>query len=218
MSDEPQKRFEETLTLDPRLDSAGREGLAGTALGNVYDPERSGGEVTRPPDGQAKDAQPQWRKDFAIDTPEDNHVARRDFAKFIVLTSGAFVVGQGFIAVQSLLRRNRMPPSRARIASIASLEPGTATTFNYPGEHDPCLLLRTDDGQLLAYSQKCTHLSCAVVPRMEEGVLHCPCHEGYFDMLTGANIAGPPPRPLPLIELDIVGDDVFAVAVHERTI
>lgn len=159
---------------------------------------------------------PQWRKDFAIDTPENNYVARRDFAKFIVLTSGAFVVGQGFIAAGSLLRRNRVPPGRARIASLSELEPGTATTFNYPGESDPCLLLRTDDGQLLAYSQKCTHLSCAVVPRMEEGVLHCPCHEGYFDMLTGANIAGPPPRPLPLIELAIEGDDVFAVAVHER--
>ena len=162
--------------------------------------------------------EPQWRTDFAIDVPEDNYVARRDFTKFIVLTSGAFVAGQGFIAVQSLLRRNRRPPGRARIASLAALELGTATTFNYPGENDPCLLLRTEDGQLLAYSQRCTHLSCAVVPRMEEGVLHCPCHEGYFDMLTGANIAGPPPRPLPRIELEIDGDDVFAVAVHERMI
>src|SRR6186997_3425150 len=110
MSDDPQKRFEKALALDARLDSPQREGLAGIARGDVYDPDRDSGEITRAPDAKAKDAQPQWRKDFAIDTPEDNYVARRDFAKFIVLTSGAFVVGQGFIAAQSLLRSNRLPP------------------------------------------------------------------------------------------------------------
>jgi Rieske Fe-S protein len=56
-----------------------------------------------------------------------------------------------------------------------------------------------------------------VVPRVAEGVLHCPCHEGYFDLLTGRNIAGPPPRPLPKITLEVVADDVFAIGVEERT-
>ena len=70
---------------------------------------------------------------------------------------------------------------------------------------------------LVAYSQSCTHLSCAVVPRVAEGVLHCPCHEGYFDLRTGRNIAGPPPRPLPRIELVVEGQDVYAVGVQEST-
>jgi Rieske Fe-S protein len=69
-----------------------------------------------------------------------------------------------------------------------------------------------------ARGQACTHLSCAVVPRIEEGVIHCPCHEGYFDLFTGRNIAGPPPRPLPRIELDVRGDVVFAVGIVERTV
>ncbi|HTM18966.1 MAG TPA: Rieske (2Fe-2S) protein, partial [Kofleriaceae bacterium] len=98
-------------------------------------------------------------------------------------------------------------------AALADLPPGTATTFAYPGEHDPCLLIRTRDGELLAYSQKCTHLSCAVVPRIDEGVIHCPCHEGFFDLRTGRNIAGPPPRPLPRIDLEVVGGEVFAVSI-----
>ena len=76
------------------------------------------------------------------------------------------------------------------------------------------MLIHTADGELLAYSQKCTHLSCAVVPRLEAGVLHCPCHEGYFDLRTGRNLAGPPPRPLPRIELEVDGDDVYAIAVR----
>jgi Rieske Fe-S protein len=145
-------------------------------------------------------------------------VARRDFAKFLVLTSGAFVVGQAWIATQSLVRSRRKPPGRAKIGSLSALSLGTAVMFTYPTEHDPCLLIRTRDDKLLAYSQKCTHLSCAVVPLLDEGILRCPCHEGIFDLATGRNIAGPPPRPLPAIELEVVGDDVFAIGVKERTV
>ena len=56
------------------------------------------------------------------------------------------------------------------------------------------------------------------VTRIEEGVLHCPCHEGYFDLKTGRNIAGPPPRPLPKIALSVEGDDIYAIGVDERTV
>ena len=37
---------------------------------------------------------PKWRRDFPIDSPQDQYVARRDFMKFMVLTSLAFAVGQ----------------------------------------------------------------------------------------------------------------------------
>ena len=43
------------------------------------------------PDGRPSDEQPKWRKDFPIDTAQDNYVARRDFTKFMVLISGSFV-------------------------------------------------------------------------------------------------------------------------------
>ncbi len=218
MADDPQSRFEDDLSLDARVDSAAREGLTGTARADLYEPTRAAGEYTVPPDGRPLDVQPQWRKDFSIDWPRDHFVARRDFAKFLVLTSGAFVVGQGWIAVQNLLRDRRPPPARARVGSLSALAPGSATTFVYPGEHDPCLLIRTEDGELYAYSQKCTHLSCAVVPRIEDDVIHCPCHEGYFDLRTGRNIAGPPPRPLPAIQLEVQGDEIYAVAVLNRPV
>ncbi|TMQ10901.1 MAG: Rieske 2Fe-2S domain-containing protein [Deltaproteobacteria bacterium] len=134
-----------------------------------------------------------------------------------MLTSGAFVAGQAWIAAKSLVRRRGAPPPRVRIAGLADLAPGTAMMFAYPTEHDPCLLIRMRDGRLLAYSQKCTHLSCAVIPELERGLLRCPCHEGIFDLATGRNIAGPPPRPLPAIALDVAGDDVFATGVVEGT-
>lgn len=202
--------------IDPRLDDAGREGLAGTAHTNVYEPTRDPEDVTIAPDQRPASEQPRWRRDFAIDWPEDDFVARRDFAKFLVLTSGAFVAGQAWVAAKSLLRHRRAAPPRVRIASLSALALGSSTMFAYPDADDPCLLIRTLDDKLLAYSQKCTHLSCAVIPELERGILRCPCHEGIFELSTGRNIAGPPPRPLPVIQLDVVGDDVFAVGVVER--
>lgn len=218
MADDPQTRFERDQTIDPRIDSAGREGLTGTARGDIYEPADDPENVTIAPDQRPMAEQPRWRTDFATDWPEDNFVARRDFAKFLVLTSAAFVAGQAWIAAQSLVRSRRAPPGRVKIGSLSALPPGTVVMFAYPAPHDPCLLIRTREGTLLAYSQKCTHLSCAVVPRLDEGILHCPCHEGIFELATGRNIAGPPPRPLPVIELEVVGDDVFAVGVKERSV
>jgi Rieske Fe-S protein len=178
------------------------------------DPE----DVTRPPDNRPMREQPRWRQDFAIDWPEDNFVARRDFAKFLVLTSGAFVAGQAWIAAKSLVRDRRSLPGRVKIAALSQLPRGSVLMFAYPEPHDACLLIRMPDGKLLAYSQKCTHLSCAVVPRLDEGILQCPCHEGVFELATGRNIAGPPPRPLPKITLEIAGDDVFAISIEETTV
>ncbi len=187
--------------------------VPGPSDGPIRDPE----DVTVAPDGRPMEKQPRWRQDFAIDTPEANFVARRDFAKFLVLTSGAFVAGQAWIAAKSLVRERRPKPGRMRIASLAALPLGSATMFAYPGEQDPCLLIRLRDGKLLAYDQKCTHLSCAVIPELDKGILRCPCHEGIFELATGRNIAGPPPRPLPVIELEIQGDDVYAIGVKAVT-
>lgn len=183
-----------------------------------FDETREDDDITVAPDGRPAEEQPLWRNDFPIDRPADELVARRDFAKFLVLTSCAFVAGQGWIAAQHLMKKNRPAPPRARIARTGDVAVGASVMFQYPGEHNPCLLIRLEDGTLVAYSQECTHLSCAVIPKVSEGILHCPCHEGYFDLRTGRNIAGPPPRPLPKILLEVRGEDVYAVGVEPRTV
>jgi Rieske Fe-S protein len=104
-----------------------------------------------------------------------------------------------------------------RIARRGDLGVGRSLVFNYPGEHDSCVLVRLSEHEFVAYSQKCTHLSCAVVPRPEQGVLHCPCHEGFFDLRTGRQLAGPPPRPLPRVVLEHRGDEIYATGVEART-
>ncbi|MCE9591728.1 MAG: Rieske 2Fe-2S domain-containing protein [Planctomycetes bacterium] len=136
----------------------------------------------------------------------------------MVLTSLAFTVGQFWIGVQNYLRRRRGQPQVVKIVSLAVLPVGGTVAFEYPERHDDCILVRTGENSLLAYSQKCTHLACAVVPRPEKGDIHCPCHEGYFDLATGRPIAGPPRRPLPRVTLRIRGGDVYATGVEVSTV
>ena len=152
------------------------------------------------PDLRPPEEQPRWRRDFPVDWPEDHLLARRDFTKFLVLTSFAFVAGQLWIGVKSLLRSRRPPPGAERVAPLDRLAAGEAMAFRYQGRD--ALLLRLGDGDLVAYDSQCTHLSCAVVPELAHGRLACPCHHGYFDAASGRPIAGPPSRPLPRITLE----------------
>jgi Rieske Fe-S protein len=203
--------------VDPAIDSAGREGLTGTAPASLYAPAVERDLITIAPDFRPNTAQPAWRQDFPIDWPQDLYVERRDFMKFLVLTSAAFTVGQLSIAVQNWYRKRNGRPAMQRIASVDDLAVGGAVVFTYPDEHEPCLLVRLTTGEFVAFSQKCTHLSCAVIPRPAEGSFYCPCHEGRFDLRSGRPIAGPPRRPLTRIVLEVRGRDIYAVATEERT-
>ena len=205
-------------SIDARVDTPGREGLTGTTPANVYRRLPDSEQITIAPDWRPMDQQPAWRGDFPVDWPQEQYVERREFMKFMVLTSLALTVGQFWIATRNWWRRRRGAPEIRRVTGLDQLAVGGVMTFTYPGPQDDCVLVRTRDDALVAYSQKCTHLSCAVRPRLEDGLIHCPCHEGYFDLRSGRPIAGPPRRPLDLVRLQIRGDAVYAVGVEERTV
>jgi Rieske Fe-S protein len=169
-----------------------------------------------PPDDQPAAEQPAWRRDFPIDVPRDNYVSRRDFTKFLGLTSLAFVIGQFWIGVKSLRDRLRGRSPEGAVARLDEVPVGGAKVFHFPGPEDPCLLLRPDGQTLVAYSQKCTHLACAVVPELDRGRLACPCHKGYFDAATGRPVAGPPRRPLPRVTLQVRDGTIYATGVEAR--
>jgi Rieske Fe-S protein len=204
--------------IDARLDTPAREGLTGTAAANLYQPLEDSEQVTIAPDWRPMADQPAWRRDFPIDWPQDHYVERREFMKFMVLTSLALTVGQFWIATQNWWRRRRGEPEIRRVAALGELPVGGVLTFTYPGERDDCVVVRTGEEEFLAYSQKCTHLSCAVRPLVDQGVIHCPCHEGYFDLRSGRPIAGPPRRPLPVVQLQVLGNEIYATGVEDRTV
>ena len=205
-------------TIDAQINTPGREGLAGTAPANLYGATLEREQITIAPDFAPPEAQPAWRQDFPIDWPQDQYVERRDFVKFMVLTSAAFTLGQVWIGLQNWYRKHAGDQPRRRIASVDEVAIGGALTFAYPDEHGRCLLVRTGENTLVAYSQSCTHLACAVVPRFDEQRIHCPCHEGYFDLASGRPIAGPPQRPLARIQLDVKQGAIYATGVEARTV
>jgi menaquinol-cytochrome c reductase iron-sulfur subunit len=66
---------------------------------------------------------------------------------------------------------------------------------------------RESDARFVALSAYCTHTGCPV--RWHEGasLFLCPCHGGAFGR-DGQVAAGPPPRPLPLINIRVRDDRV----------
>ncbi len=168
------------------------------------------------PDGRPWEEQPAWRHDFPIDVPQDNYVARRDFTKFMVLTSVAFFVGQLWIGMMSAWRGRRTRTSEHRIGAVDDIAVGSAISFSYPKATDDCVLIRTAEREFVAYDARCTHLSCAVLPDIKAGVLRCPCHHGLFDLASGRAIAGPPRRPLPRILIENRNGELFAIGIEER--
>lgn len=177
---------------------------------SLSDPERP----VASPDGRPADLQPKWRRDFPIDSGQDDYVSRRELVKFMVLTSGAFVAGQVWLLVKSVFEGSAAAPPAMAIAGVDELPIGGAKTFEFPAGSPPRLLVRTGPASFVAYDQQCTHLLCPVVPVFEQNRLHCPCHNGWFDLGTGQPVAGPPRRPLPRVTVELRGATVFATGVE----
>ena len=162
--------------------------------------------------------------DFPYDRGEEAQVTRREFCNFLALTSTALFAGAAGFAGKAAMDGHRAPAyPAAKVEGAENLAPGSSLNFRYPTAKDTAILVRAADGQYYAYGQKCTHLSCPVYFEREHGRLECPCHEGSFDVRTGNVIAGPPPRPLDRIELEVrANGEVWATgrkaAVDERLV
>jgi Rieske Fe-S protein len=161
-----------------------------------------------------KDAnqEPLWRDEFSVHAGDERYVNRRQFTKFLTLTSLAMFAGNVWILFKSLTAKTPVYPEQV-IARAGEVPVNGVKLFNYPTSNDPCLMVRTAEDTYVAYSQVCTHLSCAVVFSATRQRLECPCHEGFFSVKDGSVIAGPPPRPLPRVVLERRGQELVAVAL-----
>lgn len=167
---------------------------------------------------QPEAAPPPWRRDFPIDWPQDEYVARRDFVKFTVLVSAAFTLGQFWILAQNFLRLRQGLPPVTEVAQADALPVGRSLLFAYPTRDDPAVLVRLDETTYIAYDQRCTHLSCPVIAQPQASRFICPCHEGVYDLASGRPLAGPPRRPLRRITLDIRAGRIYATGVEASTV
>lgn len=159
--------------------------------------------------------QEEWRKEFPYPWGEDEVVTRRDTLRFLLAGSGALFLATGVLAIVGDL------PSGAQvkavpIARVGELAENAWKVFDFPDQYAQGILINLPGKGLVAYSDVCTHLSCAVTYQKGSKQLYCPCHEGFFDAATGEVLAGPPTRPLPLIELAVQDDIIYAVKVVPR--
>ena len=154
------------------------------------------------------DSPPIWRRDFPYEAAGEDEVTRREFARYLVAGAGALAVGNVGLAVWTQLRTiNHGAPQQ--IVAIDAVPVGETYLFDYPSASDPAILLRVADQEVVAFSQKCTHLGCVVYFQSGEDRWHCPCHEGNFETVSGQVISGPPTRPLGRIDVEVRDDGMI---------
>ncbi len=156
--------------------------------------------------------EPLWRDEFSVFQADERYVSRRQLTKFLTLTSLGMFAGNLWILARSLVLGTPVFPLRA-VARWDEVPVGGVKLFTYPTANDQCILVRNGPYSYVAYSQKCTHLSCAVY-YSEDGRLACPCHEGFFSARDGSVLAGPPRRPLPRVKLERRGDLLVATGME----
>lgn len=156
----------------------------------------------------APDSPPLWKRDFPYEAAAEEEVTRREFARYLVAGTGVLALGNVGIAAWTQLRTINEGEPRA-IVEAAAVGIGDTYLFRYPTAPDPAVLLRVSADEVVAFSQKCTHLGCVVYYQRDEHRWHCPCHEGNFEAETGAVISGPPLRPLGRIDVEVRDDGMI---------
>ena len=139
-----------------------------------------------------------------------NQPSRRSFAGRIVLGSIAAVTA-GLFALREYFHSR--PTPGVEIPGASEIPIGGSSIFQYPTPNDPCILIRTGEAAYVAYSRICTHTACPVSFQAEAKVLACPCHGGVYSIADGSVLQGPPPRPLPRVQLEIRGSVLVAIGV-----
>ncbi|MET0789825.1 MAG: Rieske (2Fe-2S) protein [Cellulomonas sp.] len=98
------------------------------------------------------------------------------------------------------------PSPGAPLAQVSDIPVGGALSAT-GADGKPIILLQPEAGTVTAVSAICTHQGCTVAPDGDE--LACPCHGSVFD-LTGANVSGPAPSPLPAVDVHVSDGAVLA--------
>lgn len=101
---------------------------------------------------------------------------------------------------------NEMALSASAVTEVTlkdaqKLAAGSVLMFKFGAS--PAMLIHHQDGRWIALSAVCSHLGCTVQYEPGPDRIHCACHGGVYNAYTGANVSGPPPKPLKLFKVAI---------------
>ena len=136
-------------------------------------------------------------------------VSRRDFLSLLkkgLAATGLTALLAPVIAYFYPPSLEEKPADAVFVGTLEDIPPGQSMTI--PFGRYPALIIHTEEG-LKAYSAVCTHFACLVKWDQDEGVIFCPCHEGYFEPLNGQVISGPPPLPLESLPLSVENGEIY---------
>ena len=148
-------------------------------------------------DGRRTDGRdPAWKRDFPYEAAAEEEVTRREFARYLVAGAGRHGGRQPRPRRVDPAAHDQHRRAPRELIPLDDVAVGDTYLFRYPTDDDPAILLRVADREVVAFSQKCTHLGCVVYFEADEDRWHCPCHEGNFDAADRGG-ASPDPRPGP---------------------
>ncbi len=134
----------------------------------------------------------------AVPVPEP--VSRRSFVRVALGGAGiCYAAAIGYPVYRYLASPVEKSAAEAAVTEVTlrdaqKLPNGSALMFKFGSK--PTMLIHHPDGTWIALTAVCTHLGCTVQYQPEHNIIHCACHGGTYDPNTGANISGPPPKPL----------------------
>ncbi|MBX7258051.1 MAG: Rieske (2Fe-2S) protein [Candidatus Hydrogenedentes bacterium] len=146
----------------------------------------------------------------------NDSMPRRIFFKAGVGLVGACYAG----AIAYPVYRYLSTPARqsAALAAIKEISlppeklPAAGTALQFLFGTRPALLIRHEDGTMVCFDAVCTHLGCTVQFQPKEKHIHCACHGGIYDMNTGKNVSGPPPKPLKQYKVEVAADGQIVIS------
>ena len=144
-----------------------------------------------------------------LEAKTEKKIGRRKLLDYLLGTSTFATLAAIFYPIMRFM----VPPEvvEAQQNSVvagksAEFAPNSGKIFKFGSK--PGLIVRTEAGELKAFSAQCTHLDCIVQYDPASKSIICACHNGKYD-LAGTNIAGPPPRPLEEFTVNVKGEDVI---------
>jgi cytochrome b6-f complex iron-sulfur subunit len=149
-------------------------------------------------------------------TTDETSVTRRTLIRWLLGFSVVGTLGGVLTPIIGYL----WPPARAQSNKGERTLVGAVSDFPVnsgkvtPVNDEPVIVVDSEAGGIQVYSAVCTHLGCIVHWHAGRQVIQCPCHDGRFNPVNGAVISGPPPRPLPAYEFEIVDEQVYVGATQ----
>ena len=138
-------------------------------------------------------------------------ITRRKLTEIFMGLVALFFAGGAIASVLKYLWPAAQANSAAveiKIANVDEVPTGSIKKFMFNGKAS--VLLHMPAG-FRAFGSVCTHLGCIAAWKPDENLIECPCHLGKFDPNTGEVVSGPPPSPLPAIDIVVKDGAVFAL-------